>query len=195
MTRDSLTIHSRSRASDVVPNIFMNHVQEPHRNENVEPTTENRIATEGRDASNISSPSSSSYGKDQEEKRPRKSIMSITSDWFVWEILAMALSLGLLISIVVILGQYNHHAQPAWQYMSLNSLISWLSTFSKGFALFAISETIGQLKWAWFNQKQRPLSDLRTFDSASRGLWGSAELIWTLQARYLYFYTHFYRVC
>ncbi|CAI7652420.1 unnamed protein product [Penicillium manginii] len=96
----------------------------------------------------------------------------------------MLLATTLLIAIVVVLAKYNHQRQPAWKYVTLNSLISWLSTVSKGCILFCISEGLGQQKWVWLSQKKRPLSNLRVFDSASRGIYGSAELIWHLRARH-----------
>jgi hypothetical protein len=100
----------------------------------------------------------------------------------------MLLATTLLIAIVVVLAKYNHQRQPAWKYVTLNSLISWLSTVSKGCILFCISEGLGQQKWVWLSQKKRPLSNLRVFDSASRGIYGSAELIWHLRARYIISY-------
>ncbi|KAH8693771.1 hypothetical protein BGW36DRAFT_300350 [Talaromyces proteolyticus] len=86
--------------------------------------------------------------------------------------------------MLVILSAFNDKPQPSWKYMSLNSLISWLSTLSKGCILFAINETLGQLKWVWFAQKTRPVPHLRSFDEASRGFWGSAQLIWELKGRH-----------
>lgn len=108
---------------------------------------------------------------------------------FIWEVLAIILSSGILAAIIVILDHYHHHPQPAWKTVSLNSVISWLSTVSKGCVLFAISEGIGQLKWVWFTQKSRPLVDLDTFDGASRGVFGCAGLVWRLRARYFHGYS------
>ncbi|CAI7618969.1 unnamed protein product [Penicillium glandicola] len=118
-------------------------------------------------------------------KNPTKDIFSTSiSDWFIWEALAIVISLLLLIAIIIVLSRFNGHPQPTWEYVSLNSLISWLSTISKGCVLFAISEALGQLKWVWFTQKTRSMLDLRTFDGASRGFYGSGELIWSLRAKH-----------
>ncbi|CAI7654037.1 unnamed protein product [Penicillium glandicola] len=123
---------------------------------------------------------------DQEYQKNKNapSIWKLFCKVFIWEILAMILSTGLLLAIVVILNNYNHHPQPIWEYVSLNSIISWISTIAKACVLFSLSEGLGQLKWIWFTQKRRPMSDLRTFDSASRGIYGCAELIWNLRARH-----------
>ncbi|KAJ5381158.1 uncharacterized protein N7496_003586 [Penicillium cataractarum] len=128
--------------------------------------------------------SNSTSQKYNKRKKAEESISKLLSTLFIWEILAMILSSASLIGIVVVLRCYNHHPQPTWNNLSLNTVISWLSTIAKGCVLFSISEGLGQLKWVWFAQKRRQLSDLRAFDAASRGLTGSAGLIWNLRARH-----------
>ncbi|KAL5342254.1 hypothetical protein BJX70DRAFT_410909 [Aspergillus crustosus] len=121
----------------------------------------------------------------QSHSRPAEhSIWQKISDWFLWEISATALSAGVLIALVAILIQYNEQPQPSWGYMSLNSLISWLTTIVKGCIIVSCSEALGQLKWVWFSQKAQPIQELRTFDAASRGAYGAVELIWRLRARH-----------
>lgn len=151
---------------------------------NIKPSVQNHLELPPDMGFEPKNPSLNLPADGKKNEMNERSMWTITSDWFVWEISAMLLSLGLLLAIIVILSRFNHRPQPSWNYMSLNSLISWLSTFSKGSVLFAISETIGQMKWTWLSKKTRPISDLRTFDSASRGLYGSAELIWSMRARY-----------
>ncbi|KAE8380915.1 hypothetical protein BDV26DRAFT_302412 [Aspergillus bertholletiae] len=102
----------------------------------------------------------------------------------MWEALAVLLSIALLVAIIVILTQFDHQPQPQWKYVSLNTVVSWLSTLSKGCVIYAINEALGQLKWVWFAENARPMPNLRTFDNASRGFYGSAELIWTLRAKH-----------
>ncbi|CAG8057820.1 unnamed protein product [Penicillium salamii] len=144
-------------------------------------------------ASEISHPESSgvplveSDSDDQESvyyKRKVASKWSLFSSVFLWEILAMILASGLLLAIILILAKYNHQPQPDWRYVSLNSVISWLSTIAKACLLFCITEGIGQLKWTWFTRSDQPISHFRIFDSASRGLFGSLDLIWSLKARH-----------
>ncbi|KAL6237965.1 hypothetical protein BDW75DRAFT_237839 [Aspergillus navahoensis] len=106
------------------------------------------------------------------------------SDWFILEVLATVISAGALITLVAVLATYDRKPQPNWHYMSLNSLISWLSTISKACILFFVSEALGQSKWVWFAQQERAIRNIRTFDSASRGPYGALELIWTLRGRH-----------
>lgn len=117
------------------------------------------------------------------EKADKGSQRPFECDWYVWEVLGVGMSGTILIAIVAILASYADTPEPRWRYMSLNSLISWLSTASKGCILFSISESLGQMKWTWFMQAARPIPDLRRFDTASRGFYGAIKLIWRLQAR------------
>jgi len=47
----------------------------------------------------------------------------------------------------------------------------------------ALQKGLGQLKWVWFAEEERQLADLETFDNATRGLTGSAKLLWRLRGR------------
>jgi hypothetical protein len=48
---------------------------------------------------------------------------------------------------------------------------------------FCAVSGISQLKWSWFSKTKRPLRDIMTYDDASRGVWGAANLIWKLKLR------------
>ncbi|KAJ5504972.1 hypothetical protein N7463_007846 [Penicillium fimorum] len=117
------------------------------------------------------------------QTKPRP-VFSIFEDWIL-EAVGILVSAATTIAIVVILRKYNGHEQQDWKHVSLNSLISWLSTIAKACVLFSISQGIGQLKWVWFADQSRPLSDLDTFDSASRGVTGSATLLWLVKGQYV----------
>ncbi|KAJ5109654.1 hypothetical protein N7532_002299 [Penicillium argentinense] len=121
---------------------------------------------------------------DEPKLRESLSIWKLLYKVFIWEMLAMILSTILLIAIVAVLANYSPQPQPVWKLVSLNSVISWLSTIAKACVLFSVSEGLEQLKWVWYTQKSRPISELQTFDSTSREICGSAELIWNLRARY-----------
>jgi hypothetical protein len=72
---------------------------------------------------------------------------------------------------------------PIRYHGQLNCFLAWNSC--QDCLLVPLSNGLGQLKWAWFSDgKNRPLADLDTFDAASRGVIGSAQLIFLLKARY-----------
>jgi hypothetical protein len=106
---------------------------------------------------------------------------NISKDYWGWELFGILGSAAILIGIALILNTFDGKRQPSWEHVSLNSLISWLSTAAKFCILMPITSGLGQLKWVWFAEKERPLSDLQEFDSASRGIPGSAKLLWRLK--------------
>lgn len=116
-----------------------------------------------------------------------------TDDWWIWETIGVIGSALAIIGIVVLLNRFDGQPQPDWAYanettgkgfhISLNSVLSWLSTVARICALMPITKGLGQLKWVWFAEKDRVLSDFDAFDSATRGLTGSAMLMWRLKGR------------
>ncbi|KAK1238249.1 hypothetical protein MKX08_002828 [Trichoderma sp. CBMAI-0020] len=112
---------------------------------------------------------------------PSSSALRVSKDYWSWELFGVLGSAAILVGIAVILDRYDGKRQPSWQHVSLNSLISWLSTAAKFCLLVPITRGLGQLKWVWLAEKERRLSDLEEFDSASRGIAGSAKLLWRLK--------------
>ncbi|PYH71774.1 DUF3176 domain-containing protein [Aspergillus vadensis CBS 113365] len=123
--------------------------------------------------------------KDEKPNGPETvSVRRYVSSWFCWELIGIIVSAGLLAAIIIILKVYDHQPQPKWWHISLNSVISFLSTLSRASLMFSVGELIGQLKWVWFAQQEQPLLHLQSFDSASRGALGSLTLIWALRVRH-----------
>ncbi|PWY69787.1 hypothetical protein BO70DRAFT_382492 [Aspergillus heteromorphus CBS 117.55] len=103
----------------------------------------------------------------------------ILDTWF-WEIISLGFSITLFIVIVVFLKVYDQHEMPTFPLgLTLNTIVSILATGSKSSLLCMISTSIGQLKWIWFQAKKRPLYDMQYFDDASRGPWGSMQVLTT----------------
>ncbi|KAL3495149.1 hypothetical protein BJX62DRAFT_233794 [Aspergillus germanicus] len=116
---------------------------------------------------------------------PGQLVMERLDTWFDWEILGLVASVGVLIALAIVLGKYDRKPQPNWRYMSLNSLISWLSTIFRACIILSSSQALGQLKWVWFAQGEaRPVQELRVYDDATRGPYEAMEFIWTLRARH-----------
>ncbi|KAI8952593.1 hypothetical protein F4801DRAFT_599768 [Xylaria longipes] len=97
-----------------------------------------------------------------------------TNTW-LWEILSIVLSGICIILIFVILKIYEQKPVPKFTYgITLNAIISTLTTFSKSFLLVTVAGAISQLKWRWFqNTEGRRVFDTQLFDDASRGPYGS----------------------
>lgn len=102
--------------------------------------------------------------------------------WF-YECAALAFSVGCLVALGVMLTIYDGKETPQLPYnITLNALISVLSTAAKSSLLFAVAGTLGQVKWAWFTEN-RQLSDMQTFDDATRGPWGALFLLFSRSIR------------
>ncbi|OJJ42091.1 hypothetical protein ASPZODRAFT_105830 [Penicilliopsis zonata CBS 506.65] len=122
---------------------------------------------------------------DEEAQQASSTNLSRTrlASW-AWETGGIILSAALIVTLVVLLRYYDGRREPAWEHMSLNTLIAWLSTITKACVLFSASQGLGQLKWAWFSTQKRPLDDLGGFDAASRGVLGGLALIFRVRGRH-----------
>lgn len=90
------------------------------------------------------------------------------SSWTL-EIICCLVSLAFLAAILVVLYLYDGKPMPDWPYgITLNALVSVLSTVMKASMVFIVTEALSQLKWSWFS-KGNKLSDLALLDAASRG--------------------------
>lgn len=108
------------------------------------------------------------------------------TDWWLWEILALFLSLSTFAALVVILSVYNgRNVAQLPRGISLNAIVSILSTISKSSLIFSISATISQFKWLLFSGRTRQLKDLQLYDDASRGPLGSSLLLLSEKGLYV----------
>lgn len=117
-----------------------------------------------------------------------------TDDYWKWEIAGVVGSALALMGIIVFANHFDNKPTPSWSMsvakynktftVTMNSILSLLSTIAKICVLIPVSKGLGQLKWVWFAKKERSLRDIETFESASRGLTGSALLMWKLKFRY-----------
>ncbi|KAI3325243.1 hypothetical protein HD806DRAFT_492396 [Xylariaceae sp. AK1471] len=110
-----------------------------------------------------------------------KNYGEIWSSTWLWEISSILLGGVCFALTLVLLKIYDQRAPPQFIYgITLNALISILTTFSKSTILVVVAGAISQLKWRWFqNENGKSVLDTQLFDDASRGPWGSAVLLAT----------------
>ncbi|KAF2807923.1 uncharacterized protein BDZ99DRAFT_522530 [Mytilinidion resinicola] len=109
----------------------------------------------------------------------------VLTDWWWWELFSWLVSFFATAAILVVLLLRSEQPLPHWPLgLSINAYISILAAIAKAALILPVSEAIGQLKWVWF-KKESKLMDFFTFDSASRGPWGSLMLIWTTKCKHL----------
>jgi hypothetical protein len=102
---------------------------------------------------------------------------SLDDSWLL-ECLAMVFSFASFIAIIIILVVYDQKPSPNLSYgLTLNTIVSLLATASRSSLLFAVAAAVGQLKWMWFQRREQPISDMQSFDDATRGPLGSLTLL------------------
>jgi len=113
------------------------------------------------------------------QRTTRSTCKPLDGDSWAWEIAAVILSLvmsGITVLTLILIDNKKLPDLPIG--ITPNTLISILTTISKSSLLFTVGQCLGQLKWVWFSRRGRPMKDMGTFDEASRGPWGSLQLIW-----------------
>lgn len=110
-------------------------------------------------------------------KSKRKVTIPHSGTWLP-EIVTLLIGLAAVASIIGVIARYNGRALPDWPYaITLNALIALLATIANATMSITLSSGISQSKWIRFKQGQAPLSDVETFDEASRGSWGALKLL------------------
>ena len=114
----------------------------------------------------------------------RGSIGRIISYWWL-EFLSCVTIIITFFGLISILQSYQDQPLPDWpRGLTINTILSVLGVIFKGPILLIAAEGIGQLKWRWLT-KRRPLSDLSTYDEASRGPWGATKMLWKTRGRHI----------
>jgi hypothetical protein len=99
-------------------------------------------------------------------------------EWWLLEIISWLFSASCMVVIVAILFKFEGKLVLDWKgVVSIGTFISILSGFVKSALLLPTAEALGQLKWDWFRSGKNKMMDFETFDSASRGAWGSLLLL------------------
>lgn len=128
----------------------------------------------------------SSLRSDEKSRSERKARLTRNGTW-TFEILALAIALGSVASIIGVVFRYNGRALPDWPHeITLNALIALLATVANAAMSVCLSSGLSQAKWIRFRRSAAPLSDMEVFDEASRGSWGSLKLIATARGGYVF---------
>jgi hypothetical protein len=97
---------------------------------------------------------------------------------WTWEIISIIFSMLCMAAIVGVLLVYHSRPAPTLPTgITLNALISLLATILKAAMLVSVASCISQSKWQWFC-RPRKLIYFNILDEASRGPWGSLDLLW-----------------
>jgi predicted permease len=112
----------------------------------------------------------------------RPSLWTRIQESWITEFVALIVSAGAIAAIVGLLSKYNERELPSWNGVSLNSLVSWLTTAAGICIGYVAGTSIAQLRWVWMAQEPRKMEDLRLFSGAD-GVVGALELLLRLRFR------------
>ena len=108
---------------------------------------------------------------------PHRSLSRVIS-WWKWELLALLLCAASLGVIIITLVLHENRPLPKYTHgITLNAWVAIFSTIIKSTMLYCVAEAVSQHKWISFGKGTYPLSDVELFDQASRGPWGSFQLL------------------
>lgn len=105
---------------------------------------------------------------------------------WLYEFLAWLISCYCFGGIVITLLTHNGQPIPEWPFdITVNAIVSALSTVMSSALLVPVSNAIGQAKWSWIvKERHRKLEEIAVFDEASRVGWGSLVLLMKKGLRY-----------
>lgn len=110
-------------------------------------------------------------------KRP-STYNRLVMDTWICETIAMAFSIACVVAIAFTVGSCNGESIPELRWgVTLNALISILSTAARAALFFVLSSSIGQLKWCWLVRRGTRLQDLQVIDEGSRGPLGAIKVL------------------
>lgn len=98
------------------------------------------------------------------------------------ESIAICFSIACLLAIVFVVQTFDGEKIPELvSGLTLNAIISVLSTASRASLIFVVGASMGQLKWCWFRKSARQIHDIQAIDDASRGPLGAIGVLatWT----------------
>ncbi|TGJ78146.1 hypothetical protein E0Z10_g10616 [Xylaria hypoxylon] len=105
------------------------------------------------------------------------------------EIVSEVCSVVFLLAMIILLSRLEGRPLSTWTIaVSPNAVIAILSIASKASLIYALGQTISQLKWLHLLNKPDSLEDLQHYDDASRGPLGAVRLFWSVRSASLIAY-------
>ncbi|KAI1350086.1 hypothetical protein F5Y01DRAFT_305656 [Xylaria sp. FL0043] len=105
------------------------------------------------------------------------------------EIFSQVCSVLFLLALIILLSRLEGRSLSTWTIaVAPNAIIAILSIASKASLIYALGQTISQLKWLHLLKEPESLQDLQRYDDASRGPLGALRIFWTVRSGSLVVY-------
>ncbi|KAF2132206.1 hypothetical protein P153DRAFT_429386 [Dothidotthia symphoricarpi CBS 119687] len=98
------------------------------------------------------------------------------STW-LYEILSLVLAAFTLVGFMIVLAVYDRKPSPVVGGITLNTVASFAATLFSMCLMVPVHNCLSQLGWTWLGKDYKSLNDLVEIDWASRGPWGSLQLL------------------
>ncbi|KAF2805532.1 uncharacterized protein BDZ99DRAFT_501742 [Mytilinidion resinicola] len=145
---------------------------------------ESRLSHKTRAPSEDDRDSAGARPKEPQLDSPKKGQKRGSIHNLLYEILSLLVSAASLAILIAVLSKYDNKPTPKWSLgplgITLNAIVSILSTVFRGSLLMPVAQSISQFCWIWYTQP-RPLRDVCDYDAASRGPLGSIRLLFRLR--------------
>lgn len=106
----------------------------------------------------------------------------LLTDHWLYEICSLFMGITCFVCVIALLKIHDRKESPQWtDDITLNTVLSWLSTFWQACLVMPVAAGIGQLCWVWYVEKTNPLRGVCYYDAASGGPWGSLLLLYGLK--------------
>ncbi|KAK0387541.1 hypothetical protein NLU13_3787 [Sarocladium strictum] len=106
----------------------------------------------------------------------RYSIGEASGPW-IFDYVCLMVAIASMITLIVLLQNYDQTPVRPWILgITLNGVIAVISFIWKSCMAVLIADSVGQLKWHWFQTRHRVV-DIQKFDDASRGGLGGLQLL------------------
>ncbi|KAL2012473.1 hypothetical protein VTN00DRAFT_5191 [Thermoascus crustaceus] len=131
---------------------------------------------------------SSNADEEKNDRQRKKKPSPVGSIGWTTEVIASIVAIVSFAVEIWVLRRYEGQPQTAWPYstITLNGFVALLSTITRSSLMLVVASALSQGKWLHFaRQKKQKLRDLHLFDQASRGVWGSLELLCRLMPVHL----------
>jgi hypothetical protein len=127
----------------------------------------------------LASSSPRNFYQEKNEQRRRRAWLYVGSDTWTGEIFACIFAILTVLATVLVLHHFNGHPAPVdlKYHITLGSVLSILSTITRGVLHVLIASGLGQIIWSKLQQGHRPLNDIALYDKASRGTFGGINLL------------------
>ncbi|KAL2211302.1 hypothetical protein CC79DRAFT_194693 [Sarocladium strictum] len=121
----------------------------------------------------------------------KQTLLQYVTAWAT-ELIWCLLSVILLMGLVMVLSTFDNRPLPKLPLgLTLNTIVAILATASRAVTVFLIGQGISQMKWNQYVGTERPLINLHVFDEASRGPWGSLQMVFRSRGNFLAFLASF----